>query len=332
VLDRSDRNDPWGTLADMSPDDARILLIVGDGTRPDESRGMSRAVARGTHLRLRRGVHVEAELWRRLTKEERLLVRIVALATTARGRPVFSHWSAAVLHGLPIARRWADLVDVVVDGSRNRTVVGARVHRFDLDSREVVEVGGILCTSALRTTIDLAADHGFEEAVVVADATMALLGADARNLLADAVDLSDRRRGTVRLQAVIAFADPRSGSAGESISRVRMHRSGFIRPELQVAIDTDGLVEFADFGWEEVLGAGEFDGEVKYRDERFRRGRSVVDVVIDEKDRENRIRRQRPRFARWVWIDLMRGRLESILRGAGIPKRRDRHTLPPEAA
>ncbi|WP_375387603.1 hypothetical protein [uncultured Amnibacterium sp.] len=312
----------------MTPDDARLLLLVEDRTDASTSRAMSRAVAKGTHLRLRRGAHAEVALWRRLTKEERLLLRIVALVATSRGRPVFSHWSAAVLHGLPIARRAADLLDLAVGGSRNRTVVGARVHRLALDAVEVTEIAGILCTSAVRTAVDLAADCGFEEAVVVADAALAGLGPDARRMVGDAVDLSDRRRGSARLRAVFAFADARSGSPGESISRVRIHRLGFLRPELQVEIETDGLLEYADFGWEEVQGAGEFDGEVKYRDVRYRKGRTAVDVVIDEKDRENRIRRRRPRFARWVWADLMQGHLETILRETGIPKRRDRDRRP----
>jgi hypothetical protein len=71
-----------------------------------------------------------------------------------------------------------------------------------------------------------------------------------------------------------------------------MQRLGFARPELQFVVTTDGLDEHADFAWPEVRALGEFDGEVKYRDERYRRGGDVVDVVIREKNRENRFRRQ----------------------------------------
>ena len=102
-----------------------------------------------------------------------------------------------------------------------------------------------------------------------------------------------------------------------------MHRLGFVAPDLQVRFETDGFLDIADFGWEEAAAAGEFDGEVKYRSERYRRGRSIEDVVIAEKNRENRIRRCRPRFARWDWSDLQQGRLDAILRRAGIPKRDD---------
>lgn len=308
----------------MHVDAARDLLVIADGRDASGSRALSRSVERGTRLRLRRGVFVESAVWRALTAEERLLLRVVALAATAVTRPVFSHWSAAVLLGLPVARRATDLVDLVVDGTRNRTVAGARVHRLHVDGSEVIEVFGLLCTSPTRTAVDIAADGAFEEAVVLADAALALLGPDGERLLTGALEGSGRRRGAERASRVLAFADGRSGSPGESISRVRMHRLGFVRPELQVAIETDGAVEFTDFGWEEVLAAGEFDGEVKYRLDRYRRGRSPEDVVVDEKNRENRIRRQRPRFARWDWAELMGGLLEAILRRAGIPKRDER--------
>jgi len=307
----------------MDPVDARALLVVDDGSALHAGRALARGVEQGAMVRIRRGVYVECAIWQRLTPEERLLLRVLALATASRSQPVFSHWAAAVLLGLPVPRRAAALVDLAVDGTRNRTVAGARVHRLALRSEEVVELHGLLCTSISRTAVDVAADCGEEEAVVLADAAIPALGADGKQLLRQALDLSERRRGAVRAERVIEFADGRSGSPGESISRFRMHRLGFVAPELQVRFETDGFVDMADFGWEAVAAAGEFDGEVKYRSERHRRGRSVEDVVIAEKNRENRIRRCRPRFARWDWSDLQEGRLEAILRRAGIPKRDD---------
>lgn len=307
----------------MGPDAARALLIIDDGLAPHSGRALARAVDQGSMVRVRRSVYVESAIWQRLTKEERLLLRVLALSTASRSQPVFSHWAAAVLLGLPVPRRATDLVDLAVDGTRNRTIAGARVHRLALRGDEVVEIHGLLCTSATRTAVDVAADCAEEEAVVLADAALATFGPEGKQLLRQALDLSERRRGAVRAERVIEFADGRSGSPGESISRFRMHRLGFVAPELQVRFETDGFLDIADFGWEAVAAAGEFDGEVKYRSERYRRGRSVEDVVIAEKNRENRIRRRRPRFARWDWSDLQEGRLDAILRRAGIPKRDD---------
>lgn len=305
----------------MRWDEARLLLVMADRAGAPGARALSRLVEAGSHLRLRPGVYVEVAVWRRLYSEDRLQLRMVALALTSRSRPVFSHWSAAVLLGLPVARRAAERVDVIVDGSRNRSTVGVRSHLHDLDASEVIEIEGMLCTSLLRTIVDVAADAGFEEAVVLTDAAFTRAGDDARPAAEEALEVSGRRRGLAKAANVLAFADGRSGSPGESISRVRIDRLGFIRPELQVPIEVDGHVYEDDFDWEEVLGAGEFDGEIKFRQDRFRKGGTVEDVVIREKNRENRMRRRRPRFARWDWADLMEGRLESILRDAGIPKR-----------
>ena len=305
----------------MLLDEARRLLVTGGAATERSSRALSRMVAAGALVRLRPGVHVEAAVWARLRHEERLQLRVLALAATARHRPVMSHWSAAVLHGLPVPRRAADAVDVALDAARNRVLVGVRAHVVPLAGDEIVEVDGLLCTSLLRTVVDVAADSGFEEAVVLADAAYRRLGVGARERAGAALDASGRRRGLGKAASVLEFADARSGSPGESVSRVRIHRLGFIRPELQVVIAVDGHEYEDDFDWEEVLGAGEFDGEVKYREDRLRGGGSVEDVVIREKNRENRMRRIRPRFARWDWTDLVAGRLERILRDAGIPKR-----------
>lgn len=304
----------------MDIDEARLLLIHDD----DAGRALRRGVERGALVRVRRGVFVETPIWSRLSGQERLLLRVLALAITAPTRPVFSHWSAGVLQRLPVVRRATDLIDLAVGGNRNRTVAGARVHRLPLRAEEVVEVDGLLCTSLARTAIDIAADTAFEEAVVLADAAPARLGRSGKDLLREALERSGRRRGGARADRVVEFADGRSGSPGESISRVRMHRAGFIAPDLQVRIETDGHVDVGDFGWEEVAAIGEFDGELKYREERYRKGRTIAAVVIDEKNRENRMRRSRPRFARWDWTDLVQRRLEGILRQAGIPKRDDR--------
>ena len=61
------------------------------------------------------------------------------------------------------------------------------------------------------------------------------------------------------------FADPRSGSPGESYSRGLMFVAGFQPPELQYEIrDSAGLVGYSDYYWESVRLAGEFDGVEKY--------------------------------------------------------------------
>ena len=108
--------------------------------------------------------------------------------------------------------------------------------------------------------------------------------------------------GSVRASRVLDFASGRSESPGESLSRVNIHLLGFPPPELQVPFsDNDGFIGYADFYWPELDLIGEFDGEAKYRDPRYLHGRSAQQAVIDEKYREDRLRRVCRALARWDW-------------------------------
>jgi hypothetical protein len=104
---------------------------------------------------------------------------------------------------------------------------------------------------------------------------------------------------------VVAFADARSESVGESRSRVAIARAELPPPTLQWEVrDGDGrLIGRVDFGWPEQRVIGEFDGKMKY-------GRqSTGDVtegetVYREKRREDELRAQRLAVVRWGWEDL----------------------------
>ncbi|MFD1721158.1 hypothetical protein [Amnibacterium endophyticum] len=285
--------------------------LEGTGLRPERDPSLSRE---------RRSVYASsADLEEGATA--RYLRKVRASHLTLTGAHVCSHESAAALLGLPMLGAWPDRVHLIDERrTGGRSQLDVVRHCVGLEHVDPVVVDGMLVTSPARTAFDLALSRPFELGVVVADAVIRDWPGAAEELRALA-DAYGRRRGWQRLGRVLAFMDARSGSAGESLSRCRIDALGFIRPELQVPITTDGRTEFGDFGWEEVLGLGEFDGEVKYRLDRYRQGGSVEDVVIREKSRENRLRRQRPRFARWDWTDLLRDRLESILVAAGIPKR-----------
>ena len=193
-------------------------------------------------------------------------------------------------------------------------------HCVGLEDVVPVVVDGMLVTSPGRTAFDIALSRPFVDAVVVADAAFRRYPG-ARSEFAALVDGYGRRRGFQKAVAVLAFADELSGSVLESWSRVEMDEAGFVKPQLQFVVTTDGVDEFADFGWPEFRALGESDGETKYRDAGMRAGRSVVDVVIDEKNRENRFRRQYPHLARWDWWDVRDRRLEGILLQANVRKR-----------
>ena len=271
--------------------------------------------------RVRRGVYAEQHEG---SGGQRYLATVHASALTLTGERIYSHESAAALHGLPILGPWPTQVHLLCDRrGGGRSQLDVKRHCIGLELVDVVVIDGLLATSLARTAFDFALSRPFAESIIVIDAVLARDPA-AGEQLARLLDAYGRGRGFVRARTAIGFGDARSGSAGESYSRALMELDGFAPPELQVPVETDGRTEWGDFGWLELDALGEFDGEVKYRLDRYRMGGSVEDVVIREKNRENRMRVRFPNVARWDWTDLRRGRLGGILNRLGVPRRRGR--------
>ena len=106
-----------------------------------------------------------------------------------------------------------------------------------------------------------------------------------------------------------------------------MRKIGCPRPVLQSQFrDTDGIIGDTDFDWPEFRLVGEADGDRKYLDEAYRGGRSVEQVLLDEKVREDRVRALGRGFSRWPWstgIDppALRRKLASAGLPMGVPWR-----------
>jgi hypothetical protein len=123
---------------------------------------------------------------------------------------------------------------------------------------------------------------------------------------------------------VVAFADPRAESVGESWSRVMMNRMGAPVPELQRRVHTSIGDRFPDFRWERPGMrplAGEFDGAVKYGVLADSNGVQPADALIREKRREDAIRETHD-TTRWMWDAVLHPqRLAAKLARAGLPVR-----------
>ena len=100
-----------------------------------------------------------------------------------------------------------------------------------------------------------------------------------------------------------------------------MIQSGFPIPNLQVPFrDNRGLIGYPDFDWEEIKLLGEFDGFEKYSSQQYLKGKTPSEVVVAEKNRENRLRALGYNVVRWVWDDLRdERRLIALLHEAGLP-------------
>jgi hypothetical protein len=135
------------------------------------------------------------------------------------------------------------------------------VHAAFLDADEIEEVDGLAVTTVARTVGDLARSLPFEPALVVADA--ALHNHLVTPLqLQQAVERMAGRAGCPAARRVVAAADARAASPGETRTRIAIARAGLPKPTLQHVVAAVGAE--VDFYWEEFRTVGEFDGAVKY--------------------------------------------------------------------
>ncbi|TFD47878.1 hypothetical protein E3T55_15135 [Cryobacterium frigoriphilum] len=291
----------------------------------DDTR-LSRAVKRGTLVRLKQGVYLDRELWAPLGNADRHRLLATIAERLAGPGLVFSHQTAAALIGLPVLGRWPDRAHVLKEcatGGRSTTVLNC--HTIGLRDVPVTTIGTLTMTSPARTVIDLAASAPFDVAVIATDAA---LHADRRTRQflttnEDVRELIERMspfRGLKRVLAVLDASTPLSESVGESLCRIIIAELGFAEPELQAGLrDADGLIGFADFTWQLAKVILEFDGKIKYLDARFRGGLSSDQIVVIEKLREDRLRALGYLVVRATWDDLVDPtRLLRLLTQAGL--------------
>lgn len=239
---------------------------------------------------------------------------------------MLTHEAAAAIWGIPHLGRRPDSVDLADRrGTFPRSRNGVRWRRTPFDVEEVVELGGYLVTGLAQTLIDLACTRDFLGAVTALDAALGgRLGKASPVDRAVLLQVLGRHRRTGSRDAVsaIEFADARSESVGESLSRGQMHLIGFPAPVLQAEFPRlDGGIDRTDFDWPEFALFGEFDGDLKYLDPDYRSGRTIERVILDEKKRSDRIRsRYRRTEVRWDWsVARSPTRLRALLLDAGLP-------------
>ncbi len=298
------------------------IILTRELTAPDERRAFYRRATLGDHVRVAPGAFVAAGTWAAWTHEERHLARCRAVALLRPG-VVFSHASAALIHGLPLTDGVGGLVDVVGtprSGGRSRAVV--RVHATQL-TEPSVRIGDLETSSLADTVVQVAQRCPLEVAVPVADAALARVP-ELDERLQRRVGELEVAPGSARARAAVAFADGRAGSPGESLSRVAIHRLGFPAPVLQHPFEDDaGLIGVVDFWWPSEGVIGEFDGEAKYVRPEYTKGRSPAEVIVAEKWREDRLRALGPRVVRWGWgTARSRTDLRALLVRAGLRPRR----------
>lgn len=296
---------------------------------------LARAAQAGKLVRIRQGCYVKASAWAALTAEHKHRMLIAAVARTAHVEPIFAGPTAGMLWGFPVSRV-PEMVDVVFPvGFQRGSANGVRRRAFDPGALVTTRIGEWSVLDKIQTAIDLALNSEFPWAVSAMDRLLnsAPLSGEAGQRLVASADVAARigqlssRAKRRKAFKVLDFADGASMSPGESISRANIHILGFPAPELQTSFsDSEGHCATVDFWWKEHGLVGEFDGRAKYLKPEYLNGRTPSQVVIDEKNRENRLRALGLTVVRWEWATALdRTRLQAVLRHAGLvrePKRR----------
>lgn len=267
-------------------------------------REIARAVEHGRLRKLQRNRYVAGAVWEDLWPESRHLVELSAAAAEMRaGGGVASHESAGALRRLPFYRHVPEAVHITLPpGTRMSSRPGLKRHHDRLPEDDIDVLGGIRCTSLDRTTFDLVRTLSPEAAVAVADAALGQVAMregeyDDREAEVWRERMLERcrryraSRGVRQAEQVIRFADGRSESPGEAVGRLQLRRLGFRRLRVQVPVRGPAGKDYrVDIEIEDVRTFFEFDGLGKYLEESQRSGRTVEQVVLDEKRREDWIR------------------------------------------
>lgn len=274
------------------------LIFASDrGTLGQESFRLSRAAQSGVLARVKQGVYLPSDIWASLKPEERHRLRLTIVERLSGPGLVFSHQSAAALLGLPVLGHWPEKAQVLCDctaGGRSNT--GVTRHALGLAGVARGTVEGLTVTAPARTVVDLATTTPLLSAVVAADAALHVDRRTGRSLTTptEVRALTEAMmpfRGMRKVQSALDASTTLSDSVGETVCRLILAELGFTAPTLQVEFrDGKGLIGYVDFTWRHARVLLEFDGEVKYTDPRYTKGLSSSQVVVREKNRENRLR------------------------------------------
>jgi hypothetical protein len=279
---------------------SRGFITTPELQRHVDRQGLDRMVRHGELVRVRAGVYVDGRRFSASDPVARHVMAARAVAGLLGNGYAVGHLSGVASHGLPVLR--SDLGKVhlsLVERGKPRSDGQLQVHA-PLPSSAVVDVGGTPVVTIAVAVVQAAASAGVRAGVVAADAAMRQ--GVLRDDLVAALDVSRIGRGRRAAVRVVALADGRSESPGESWARLVMAEAGLPPPELQGLLrdETGEVVARVDFLFRRERVVVEFDGAVKYRGA----GQRGQLALVAEKRREDAIRRLGFVVVRLTWADL----------------------------
>lgn len=218
--------------------------------------------------------------------------RCRALASRMEAGQVFSHQTAALLHGFPLpaslARTDADLHVSVFEPDRAPQLRGVRSHELKPTGQRIVRVDGLAVIGVEDTWTQLSASASVEDLIVAADWLITgdePYSGDPPPTTLDELDRAIARRGRMRgVRALRRARDSsRYGPLSPQETRLRLVLAEALLPEPalnhRVTDDEGSLVAMVDIAYPEYRIAIEYLGDHHrtttgvYRDDILRRER-----------------------------------------------------------
>ena len=311
-------------LFELAERDGRCLA----GDAPWLASALGVRTKNGGVIRVRRGLYARTSYWADLSPIERHLHVARALA---REHPdwVFCRMTAAMALGLSMTYARHDFEGLPIEiaapseahcGERNGIRMLPR-----LGSDTVWRASGLLVASPAQTVFDCVRCLPFDESLAMADSALHMrlmeVGEFARLVVG-----AGRSRGIRNARRVLACMDGRAESGGESMVRARMIELGYKEPELQVEFPNPlepGHTYRADMlvRCGERLVVVELDGKCKYEEPEMLSGRTMLGVLLDERQREALLTSYGVEVMRLRYEDVMdEGRFKRLMDAYRIPR------------
>ncbi|GAA5211436.1 hypothetical protein [Microbacterium kyungheense] len=296
-----------------------------------DDRRLRRNLASGSWTRITAGSYVVTAEWRRLRPIQRHRVLVDEVARRLEPGAVISHFAAAAQHDIDILGAWPRRVDVRIERATGGRSGGAVKRRaIGLEGVEREPFGMHELTTPAQTALDIARSAPFLVAASAVDQAIwrdrdggPLTTVEELTSLLDAVP---RQRGDVRARRVLDVADPGAANPRETKAAHVLRSLGFPRSRSQERrILRSGRLVFGDRYFPEHDHWLEVDGRGKYLSPDFGDDRDPHEIVIDEKNRENEIRREVRGFSRLEATDFDNPRLVyDVLTADGLPSTKPR--------
>lgn len=272
----------------MQAEQAGVLLVpVSDASR----KSLKRFCRSGQVVMPHRGMYACRPTWEALRWKQRAM-RVIRTYALVHPGCIFCSFTAAFILGLWVPKaRVLERIHVV--GMASRHTRWTRVHC--IGKRGCIEVDGLRVASVEQTVLDCLRDLDFRNGLALADSYLRLTSLGAEGAIERLSSRCAGYRGIVRTRDVMALADARSESGGESYARAVMLENGVMAPELQVEVarpdDASRAYRF-DFGWllpDGTRVAGELDGYEKTENPEMLRGRTMNEAYRAERLRESQV-------------------------------------------